>query len=187
MKMREWINKNSPLVTIGAVLVLIVCLFVLLRQINPPVPPPITKAWFFDLETNKLFIGPNAALPPIPTPSGKKDANGSDQGVRAIIFSCGQCSDESKRYIGYLETLTPEAKEQIQAMMDAASKVTPDGPPPPPPTQPMGDPMMNGRLIASPDKGGWLTMDSPDAGKLIQESMSKCGEGKYPTQCFPDM
>jgi hypothetical protein len=143
---------------------------------KPPAGQLITKAYFYDLQTGMLFVGDNSAIPPIPAPSGKKSSDGQDLGVRAIVFSCGNCKDESSRYIGYVETFTPEARDAIKAMMEHPDKSPPDG----------RDPMMFGRYIMDPEVGDWLTMDSPAAGKLVQDSMSKCGADKYPTQCFPD-
>jgi hypothetical protein len=185
---RAWVNRYSWVVTLVSLGILIFCL----NFFDPTLPPffgwlfPHTHSvpvqyYFYDLSNGQLFAADTSALPPIPAPSGKKTPDGRDAGVRAIVFSCGDCKDEKQRYIGYLETFTPEAKETMISMMKQISTA----PSSMPATQGMQDPMMYGRMIMDPQKPGWLTMDSPAAGKLIQESMGKCGPGKYPAQCFP--
>jgi hypothetical protein len=177
-KFRRWLNQYAWVVTMASVIVLILCLYFL-----PPDPPPFldsffphheVKTYFYDLSNDQLFAADIKALPPIPAPSGNKTPDGRDTGVRAIVFSCGDCTDEKQRYIGYLETLTPEAKETIISRMNYANGESSTAPA----TQDMQDPMMYGRMIMDPQIGDWITMDSPDAGKLILDSMKKCGAGR---------
>ena len=211
MTIREFLNKNSPVVVICAILVLIGCVVFVLHTNETLHPPMIKNAYYYDLETGKIFIGPSDGIPPIPSPSGHKDPNGNNMGVRAILFSCGKCDDESSRFIGYLETLTPEAKEQMTFLRHQAELgivVPPTGPvgmqPPAPPattapttgpsTAPTSAPAMvlydprgNGRLISDPKNINWIPMVSDDATKITQTALSKCGAGKFPNQCFPDL
>jgi hypothetical protein len=180
---RAWVNRYSWVVRMASAIVLIICLYFLsppppfLHWLYPQRPP--SQTYYYDLTNGQLFADDQYAFPPIPAPSGKKTPDGRDAGVRAYVFSCGDCNDEKTRFIGYLETLTPEAKETIISMNYANGKSSTM-----PTTQPV-DPMMYGREIMDPQKPGWLTMDSPAAGQLIQESLSKCGPGKYPMECFP--
>jgi hypothetical protein len=52
--------------------------------------------WFYDVNTDKLFMA-QYSLQPVAAPSGP-DANGNPAGIRADVFSCGDC-DEGKRLV----------------------------------------------------------------------------------------
>ena len=79
-------------------------------------PPPSTdaphRAYFFDLTTGKLFTGMSDRLPPVEVRSGDH-VDGMPAGVRAYVFSCGNCGDEQSRTIGYLETFTPKVRDLV--------------------------------------------------------------------------
>lgn len=71
------------------------------------------RAWFMDANDGSLFRGMSDQLPPIDAPSMKKTAEGMQAGVRAYVFSCGSCSDNAVSYIGFIETYSPQVRDQI--------------------------------------------------------------------------
>ena len=112
--LRRWINKHSSIVTVISVAVLILALGWIVQEVrfrwNRSAVIP--DAWFYDLNTGQLFRAKSNGLPPIAAPSGPLP-NGEHAGVRAKVFACGDCSDPSNRFIGWLEKLTPEVKYAI--------------------------------------------------------------------------
>jgi len=61
--------------------------------------------WMYDLGDGKLIAHPIDQLPPITAPSGK-------QGVRAIVTTCGACS-EKELTVHYLLKYTDAAREAL--------------------------------------------------------------------------
>jgi hypothetical protein len=180
---RAWVNRHPWFVISSSIVVLLLCLYYLFAQnryhpISDTFPNPShTKIYVMDLSTGKVTV----------TMDEPSELGPNSQIVRPIVFSCGSCKDEKQRFVGYYESLTPEAKQAIKNMMNQASTAPDSMPASMPSTQPVGDPIMVGRQIMDPDTKDWIPMESPAAGKLIQDMMSKCGKGKYPTQCFPDL
>ncbi len=126
---RDTINNNSAVVTVGAVLLLIVGLLLLMNQCSEGGPGQVNKyQYFYDLNTGELFVADALDIAPIEAPSGKpyKLPNGQEipAGVRAFVYACGECGPDSKK-IGYLEMYTPEAQKILQdarKQQEAAAK-----------------------------------------------------------------
>ena len=191
MKLREWINRNSALVTVFSVFLLVYALIYLLAH-APTQFVPITKAYYYDIQTGQLFEGGVQEIPPIGTPDGSTK-NGMPAGVRANVFTCTDCNDPNARYIGFLETYTPEAQEaQLQLQEIASRNIEVNDSDPNAQTAPdtnevdLMDTVAKGRLIASPDDlENWFTMETEEGAKLANNAMKKCPDEKYPIQCFP--
>ncbi len=199
MQIREWVNKNSAVTTIISVVLLFCALFYLMRTVFPPPPEPITKVFYYDIITGKLFPAPVEEYPPIATPDNSTLANGQPAGVKANVFSCTRCR-EGDWYIGYLETYLPEARE-VQIRMNEEMKKMSEQPLPEPGAAgtpaPMPPPMMGpspqemmliseGHLVASQeDVNKWFKQESPEGAALVNAAMKKCPDNKYPQQCFP--
>lgn len=116
-KIRRWVNRNSTLITVGSVVVMILALAFMVRILTggdrqTTIDPP-KHAWFFDLTTKELFKGGLNDLPPIDAPSGP--FNDKPGGVKAHVFACGHCDDPSQYIIAYLEAYLPETKEKLLA------------------------------------------------------------------------
>ena len=86
------------------------------------------KAWFYDLNTGKLFVGKDKQVPPIEAPSGPLSIEsaarplqeGGPAGVKAYVFSYAREPNESERFIGFLETSVP--KEIMEKLESTKSK-----------------------------------------------------------------
>ena len=130
--------------------------------LNPPPPPEdIVMAYFYDQNTKELFALPADTPAPMERPSGPY--NGEPAGVKAHVFSCGQCSEESKRFIAYLEKpLAPE-----------------DRPPP-------DDPRSEVFLMKRPDDTKWVESDSSEATAIAQEVFKRCAIGERANFCRPE-
>src|SRR4029078_13364091 len=70
-----------------------------------------TKLWFYDLSSGKLFTAIEQ-VPPIAAPSGAFE--GGPGGVLAAVYSCGECSDESARFVAWLARAKTEDRATIE-------------------------------------------------------------------------
>jgi hypothetical protein len=196
MKLRGWINRNSELVTVISVFLLVFSLVVLVKS-TPRNGRVITRAYYYDVVTGKLFSGPAQDTPPIPTPDGSMK-NNVFAGVRANVFACASCDDVKSHKIGYLETYTQEAREALESqrmMTEAMSHVGPDSGQDNPGTLPGPDPneiklmevISRGRLVASTENTErWFPMESDEGMQLVTAAMKSCPGDRYATQCYPE-
>jgi hypothetical protein len=121
--------------------------------------------YFYDQNTGELFSAPADELGPVERPSGKY--RGIPAGVRAIVYACGQCSDESKRYVGWLEI-------PVEALPEAERPPRPDGAGPP-------DVFV---VIRRPEDEKWAWADGPEGEKII-EGTNRCQPGTRKNYCTP--
>ena len=73
---------------------------------RPPIISQTSKAWFYDLNTGKLFTAKSNLTGPIAAPSGPSP-DGSPAGVKAYVFRYVDDPNESQRFIGFLEMPDP--------------------------------------------------------------------------------
>lgn len=184
--LRERLNRNSALVTVLVVALLLVSLGFFVLQGRQPVYQPPAQAYFYDLSSNqanpmdRLFLAKATDVPPISAPSGTTMPDGTPTGVRANLFACGDCA-KGKLFIGYLDLLTKDAKDaQIQAQ-SASAATTPT---------PL-DPQLVGRweaghLIRTVEEDHWVPIKSPQGEEILNALEEHCkGTGKAPRPCYP--
>jgi hypothetical protein len=165
-EVREKLREQQGLVTaiLGVVIFAALGLFVmqLWRFLNPPPPPEdIVMGYFFDQNTKETFVVPANTPAPMDRPSGP--FNGEPAGVKAHVFACGQCSDETKRFVGYIEKpLPPE-----------------DRPPP-------DDPRSEVFLMKRPNDAKWVVSDSREAAAIVEEVFNRCAAGERANFCRPE-
>jgi len=110
--LREFLNNNSMIATLVAVLILVISLIIVFRQVSGPRRSPGDyKAYYYVLETGERITAPLAQIPPIMTEDG-------NEAVRAMVFDCGKCENESDFFIGYLLRYTPEGKQKQQELLE---------------------------------------------------------------------
>src|ERR1043166_9257105 len=137
-----------------ALVALGICGFIIFRETHHSEPPPPRRAWYYDLNTRRLFSGGLGLLPPIDAPSGPL-ADGRPAGVRAYVFGCKSCR-ESERFIAYLETYTEQARAQDWSMQQSS-------PPRPDASFQPGQ----GILVKRPDDASWVERNSPEGQQII--------------------
>ncbi len=170
---RALINSSPTLViyiTIGTVSLF---LFILIIKFWPYSPPSVSmnrNAWFYDLNTKKLFAEDSDKIPPIDAPSGKL------AGVKACVLSYALEPNESDKFIGYLEKFTPEGKKCVSVCREAGTKVTAE----------MIKDLNNNRYVSKPnDINNWF-LASNDKGKEILKQANKINDkGQMPIPCLP--
>ena len=133
---------------------------------SDPTPlPRVSQAYFYDLNTRELFVAPADSEDPLVTNSG--DFEGHPAGVRAVVFSCGSCSDESQRFVGWLEMPDPEFDEES---LESESS---------------GEDEPSGMLVRRPAGDQWHSQDSPEAETIMREAQSSCGADDAIRPCLP--
>jgi len=166
MGLREWANQNSTVMTILFVVVLIVSLGSILMQSSGGDMKRYTYGYFFDVGSGELFVRKNTEVPPIDAPSG------AGKGVRAVVFSCTDCDDKKTHFTGWLETYTPEAKEEL---LNPPPPINPEDP-----TSGMTGAVERGHRIAAAPTGAaepqWMLMSSPQGSQIMKQIRSKCAK-----------
>ena len=175
MGAREFMNRNSALVTIAAVVVLVVALGLIIMQSRGPrrSASPV-DAYYFDMGSGRIFVSASAQIAPIDAPSGPYRE--SPGGVRVYIFACAGCGDyegmsvgqvrERGGHVAWLEMYDPAVKEQFTRGR-----------------QP-GPMMMTGRLVKTVDAEHWVRSSSPEGMHLQEEAQGLCAT-RPPTLCYP--
>ena len=164
MGIRQWASRSPQQATVVAIVLLIVALGSLAWQFRGPGAPD-SSVYYWDLETDEHFVAP-AQTPPVEAPSG-------GEGVRAILYSCGECTPNE--WFGYLQTHTPEYARAMEdpelfEQMDPAEQQRFAA---------------QGRLVRPLDGAEWLIKGSRE-GQLLEDQMyERCGPGERPTQCVP--
>jgi len=144
------------------------CLFLVLRWFlsgtgGDTPPPPITKWYFYNVKTKKLFPVDAATEAPIDTDSGPKT------GVRAMVFACGDCSDQTKHFIGYLQSRKPFQKSMLNN--DKSAKMFKPG-------------VTMVEVIREPDSNKWVLVNSKEGAKIQGKVQQRCGD-QHTAICHP--
>ncbi|MEO0588713.1 MAG: hypothetical protein AAF078_13870 [Planctomycetota bacterium] len=108
MSVRAFLNNNPAVMTIGTIVVLLICLAVIYNNLrgNGGRSPANVDAYFYDEGTGEIFTASAREYAPIDAPSGP------GAGVRAVIYGCGSC-DPDTWTIAYLEKYGPEAHHAL--------------------------------------------------------------------------
>jgi hypothetical protein len=154
MNLRQYLNQNPVLGTTGAIVVMVLCgVFVYWYTFSSTGP---SGAYFLDLNTNKVFVGPVDQTPPIDT------ASGPDAGVLAFIYTCGNCSE--------FDGQTVEQVEETDAAV-AFLRTTRNG--------------QNRVRLPSNKDGPWISERSQKGLQLMAKGKPSCAEGQAARLCHP--
>lgn len=125
--------------------------------------------WFYDVKAKRLFPASDLSVPPINSPSGP------GTGVRAQVFSCGDCSEQN-RFIAYLEMLTPDGKQAVEAQMKSSGSQTGIGF--------ALEKLPFAVLVRSPDDEAWYPQSSSEGQAIVDAGRLK-GGCPHPRPCVP--
>ncbi|MBL9173670.1 MAG: hypothetical protein JNL10_09065 [Verrucomicrobiales bacterium] len=128
------------------------------------------QAFFYDLSEKKLFVAERGLVPPI---RGINDP--AEDGVRAVVVSpAGKPEDKSTWTIAYLETCTPELKQQLNAAR--ASGTAPE----------IGRTAAQSlRLVRRVGETNWFSLASPEGERIVSEWTALGANGSIPVVCSP--
>ena len=174
LDVRRWINRQDPRIIIGitaiTVLVLVIVVISLLSGPEVPEVQEYTKAWYYDLNTGKLFVAKKDLLPPIEAPSGPLP-DGSPAGVKAHVFTFTADPNESERFIGFLETSDPNAEIEFDSSgsqkIDSAAS------------------WGQGKLFRRVDDDKWVCGSSKEGRAILEEALERNENGKRALYCRP--
>jgi hypothetical protein len=168
MQIRSHFEQHSSVVLAAAVSVIVVTGLFIVWWIWPrSAVAPHPMAYFYDLNTRELFVGP-AAPGPVETGSGPYKGQ-MPAGVRAHVYCCGPYRQGSEKFIGYLEIPFNELPES---------------------DRPRGikiDPEVEGAevLIRRVDGDTWYDATSPEGQRIKQEVGDRCPPEKRLTYVTP--
>lgn len=96
--------------------------------------------------------------------------------VRAYIYACGDCSDASKQFIAYVETLTPKAMATWDEYKDIAYMPTD-----------IAQLIESGTIVGKPGTDQWVSAYTDEARQFIENATAdKCPDGGADAiACFP--
>lgn len=182
MRARHWINRNSTTATLVAISALVASLAYIATGVRDAPKPAQVDVYYYDLNTGELFVDTSEQFAPIESPSGPLliagRNTGDPAGVRAHVFACYNCSDESERFIGWLESFTEEARF---AADDPSMYAGGDDE-----GQHAFDVFEQGHLIRDVDQANWVQRSSEAGFTLMEQAVRKCGVGEAPArECFP--
>jgi hypothetical protein len=170
-------SSQTIKVTAAAVLLVVAALLTLraLRgdRIEGKAPETV---WFYDLQNGELFTAATQTIPPAGTPA---DPDSTD-GVRAHVFTCGSCDDESEREVLYLEMYADGARaamEQLNTLTDQQQAA------------PLWANVEQGHYVAAVPADGdqpqWVLTATPRGKELTKAFWTMCGSQGRGTVCTP--
>ncbi|MBN1795035.1 MAG: hypothetical protein JW804_00020 [Sedimentisphaerales bacterium] len=159
---RELINKNPKAVwgiTCASVFIfLLTIIFLLSGGDSRPETKEVKKAWFYDLNTGRLFKAKDELQGPIEAPSGPLPS-GESAGVRAYVYTYENEPDENELIIGYLEKPDPNAPDTANTG---------------------GLQMGQGKLIRTVDNEKWIPSASKKGREILKEVTKRDERGRIP-------
>lgn len=183
---RAWLNRH-PVAGAGlATTLLAVCLVYFVLNATATMGGP-SKCYYFDLASGRLFTAPSGQLLPIASPSSDAAVTSDlpSGGVRAYVFTCGDCGDRKSRFIGYLQTHNPRTLERMSRgghgghSTSTALKLL------------YLQESADGLLIrafnsdANQAEGDWVPERSPQGASVYQSVSMRCGDGGRIERCEP--
>ncbi|MEM7577700.1 MAG: hypothetical protein AAF328_09510 [Planctomycetota bacterium] len=124
LDLRTWLNDNTAVTTIAAVVLLMIALGIMLMTVTGgggvEFKAP-TQKYFYDLNAGELFVVPIDELPPVErgAPYALSGGVTIPAGVEAVVFGPEGASPD-QYIVGWVETLRPEKRDEILAAIRVA-------------------------------------------------------------------
>ena len=146
---------------------------------SPSLLSPPANVYFYDIEKGELFVHLDSDPPPIMAPS---QSAGTPRGLRAYVFTCGDCASEQTLLVGYLETFDPksDAAAQYKTFREILATHGPNVDAAAAESKAEG-----GRLVATREGKEWFTRDSPEGQDIVSLATKACANGDSPRPCQP--
>jgi len=168
---RQWLNDNPRIVggvAAGSVVVAVVLTTCTLTG-GPPAADLPTQHWYWDPAGQTLFAAPADSVPPLPSDADHPGA------LRARVYSCGDCSDQSQRFVAFYEFYTPDGRTAAQELASGA------------PSDRLEDLELQrgeGLRYQNAETGEVIAADDENAAEVVNRPDERCGQGKA-VECFP--
>ena len=133
-------------------------------------PGDSEQAFYYDLSAQKLFVARRDLIPPV---RGTDDA--AEDGVRAVVVSTnGQPQQKATWRIAYLETNTPELKQQFETARATSTALA------------MGrGAAQSHRLVKRPADSAWVPLATPEGEQIVTEWTTWGNGDTVPVVCAP--
>ncbi|HAL45776.1 MAG: hypothetical protein A2Y12_14695 [Planctomycetes bacterium GWF2_42_9] len=171
---RKWINDNPRIVIRITIATISLFLIILIFKLVPYRSPNVSmnhKAWFYDLNTKKLFAEDGDKIPPIDAPSGKL------AGVKAYVLSYVLEPNENEKFIAYLEKFTPQGRKYIDICKEAKTKVT----------EKMINDLNCNRYVSKPNDINWFLASSDKGREILRQANKANDKGQMPLNYLPKL
>ena len=134
------------------------------------------RAWYYDESAGRLFVAPSQQHPPIRGVDGPET-----DGVRAMVYVCGDECTEKDRKIAYLQKYTDEMAEarrqwdKMEARGERGPAIVDDR-----------DAVTEATLVRRVEDAEWVSKASAAGKQIVAIMLERCEDGSYPKQCDPD-
>lgn len=165
LHIKDSINENPRTVvgvTVCSVLLLALVLLLAGREMPARRYKAGKKAWFYDLNTGKLFRDSSKQTGPIEAPSGPRP-NGQPAGLKGHVYSYVLDPNDAELFVGFLEMPDPQANAK-QLASDRANFQE----------------WARGRLIRRINDKTWVSPTSRQGREIIQELTRPNDQGQTP-------
>ncbi len=168
--LRTWLSESYRLI-IGATCLCVLLLVIAAARAFKSPPEHVFQhgktAWFYDVNTGKLFTAGFKQIGPIAAPSGPTPS-GELAGFRAHVYSYVLDPNESDLVVGFLEQPDPDAPGKASAsdMSDMRK-------------------WAQSRLIRRVKDKQWVPAKSPEGRAIIEELMKSNEKGRIPVWHMP--
>jgi len=167
-------NKFRLIILITIIGVSVCALLGIAKWLTRPEKPirleDYKKAWFYDLNTGKLFVARSDQIPPIQAPSGPLP-NGEPAGVKAYVLSYVYDPNEFERFIGFLETTDPRVRSDSPSTVGANAG--------------RDEQWGKGKLICKVKYKKWVPANSRQGRAILEEAFIPNENGERPYYCEP--
>lgn len=176
--MREWLQQHQGMATAIAVVVLVVALALVFLRGGGDVGAG-SAAYYYDLNTNELFVSRQAGYAPFPTASGPAP-DGEPAGVTAMVYGCSEedCTNPTVEHIAYLLKYTPRGLELADEMDTLGPEDVERR------TQLDIEILMN-QVARLPGETEWVPITHPKITGIVQEIRRGRCRGSMPVLCSP--
>jgi predicted transcriptional regulator len=166
-RLRKWAIENPvkvfKLAGVSFIFLLIAIVYVLIPAAQPIMHEP-ELAWYYDMNTGKLFKAEARLLPPIEAPSGP-DANGLPAGVKAFVYKyIGDAN--SKPFLAFLQTTAPGKKEIVEQILRSEKSES----------QESANKIQSLTLVKRVKDKKWYPADSGEGVYVMMDKMVKNGQ-----------
>lgn len=169
-RLREWaaawksprkaLKNNTALVSVVLIAAIVGIVYLCYRQIAPA--QQYGDTWFYDTNTKEVFRARDQ-IPPI------SHGGTAGAGVRAYVFSCGECWEKGNRFVGYLETFPAQAQAALANPSGYAG---------------VGDnAALAEAMVQQPGDKAWVKITSEEGVAAVNAFRSHCGEGVRAKPC----
>ena len=165
-KLKQWL-ENNPIIVISAASISVLILLIVMLCLVWPSPSlkyeSPTKAWYYDLNTGKLFADKANLLLPIDAPSGQL-SDGSPAGVLAFVYTYDNRGSKSEsQFIAFL------AIDDFNSNVNHAQAKN----------------WLDGKLIKTVESKRWVPVNSTEGRKIINDKLGPDSNGKLPRFLLP--